>query len=272
MATMNIGSESRDAAGDSNATAWADRRAVHIYRKADGLFPAEIAVLDGLAPELLGVRLLDIGVGTGRTTPHLAARCRDYVGVDYAAPMLARAAERYPAAKLVLADARDLSCFEDASFGAVVFSYNGIDYVSHADRLRILAEVRRVLRQGGLFVFSTHNRDVAVPQASSLANLHFSRNPARLAYNSYVYLSGIANARRSRGLERREDAYALINDPGLHFRLVTYYIARQAQAAQLVEAGFTPPRAYDLQGQALPLDGPPTQDFMIHYVTRKAGQ
>lgn len=259
-------------AGDSNAAAWCDPRSVRLYRKADGLAPAEIVILEHHGRELLGARLLDIGVGTGRTTPQLRDRCLAYVGIDYAAPMLERARERYPDADLQVADARDLSRFADGSFGAVVFSFNGIDYVPHDDRLRILAEVRRVLRAGGLFVFSTHNRDVAVPPAASLANLHFSRNPIRLAYNSYVYLAGIANARHTRRHERREAEYALINDPGLYFRLVTYYISRVAQAEQLTRAGFVSPRAFDTSGRELPIDGPPVGDFMIHYVTRRAGQ
>lgn len=252
-----------------NAEAWDNPKAAHIYRKADGLLPAECAILDAHAAEVAQARLLDLGVGTGRTTPHLMARCRAYVGIDYAAAMLERAAARFPAAELYQADARYLGPWEDGSFDVAVFSYNGMDYVGHDDRLQVLQEVHRVLRPGGLFLFSTHNRDVDVPAAWSLRNLHLSANPARTAYNSYLYVSGIANSRRAKPLERSEDEYALTNDPGLHYRLVTYYISRPAQLAQLERAGFDSVSAFGLDGAALPIDGPPVADFMIHYSARK---
>ena len=41
-------------------------------------------------------------------------------------------------------------------FAAVFFSYNGIDSVNQRDRNVILKEIRRVLRDDGVFVFSSH--------------------------------------------------------------------------------------------------------------------
>ncbi len=257
-------------AGRANAQAWAEPVAAHLYRKAVGLLPPEQAILDLHAAEIAGTSVLDLGVGTGRTTPHLKARCKSYIGVDYASAMLEAAARRHPDAELYQADARNLAQWDDGSFGFVLFSYNGIDYVGHDDRLRILAEVNRVLRPGGLFVFSTHNRDVEVPVAWSPRNLHWSNNPARLAYNGYLYLVGIAHARKVRGLERAEDEYALTNDPGLRYKLVTYYITRPAQRAQLGRAGFSDVAAYAMDARPLAIDGPPVEDFMIHYAARKA--
>ncbi len=49
-----------------------------------GLFEPEKVILARLVGELAGGSLLDVGVGTGRTTPALSAACRRYVAIDYA--------------------------------------------------------------------------------------------------------------------------------------------------------------------------------------------
>ena len=51
----------------------------------------------------------------------------------------------------------NLSMFDSASFDFVLFSYNGIDTMSHVNRLRVFDEVFRLLVSGGLFAFSSHN-------------------------------------------------------------------------------------------------------------------
>ena len=60
------------------------------------------------------------------------------VGRHYAQLQQLQPAEQI---RLELGDARDLSQVANASFGLVVFSLNGIDAVSHCDRLQILQEV-----------------------------------------------------------------------------------------------------------------------------------
>ena len=45
------------------------------------------------------------------------------------------------------------------SFHAVVFAYNGLDFLaSEGERVAALREVERVLAPAGLFLFSSHNR------------------------------------------------------------------------------------------------------------------
>jgi len=73
--------------------------------------------------------------------------------------MVDAAKDRYPDREFRQVDARDLSAFADESFDFVLFSYNGLDCVGHADRLQVLAEVHRVVRPGGVFMFSSHNMD-----------------------------------------------------------------------------------------------------------------
>ena len=80
------------------------------------------------------------------------------MGVDYSEAMIHVCRRKFPDLDFVHADASDLSAFEDASFDAIVFSYNGLDCVlPNEKRLRCLRECWRVLRPAGVFVFSSHN-------------------------------------------------------------------------------------------------------------------
>jgi ubiquinone/menaquinone biosynthesis C-methylase UbiE len=105
-----------------------------------------------------GMRVLDLGVGGGRTTSCLSRIASRYVGVDYSEAMIHACRRKFPDLKFLLADASDLSAFEDAWFDAVVFSYNGLDcVVPDEKRLRCLRECWRVLSPDGVFIFSSHN-------------------------------------------------------------------------------------------------------------------
>jgi len=105
-----------------------------------------------------GMAVLDLGVGGGRTTPYLSRVASCYVGVDYSDVMIQACRRKFPDLAFALADASDLSVFEDASFDAIVFSFNGLDYVVPGEkRSRCLRECNRVLRSGGVLVFSSHN-------------------------------------------------------------------------------------------------------------------
>lgn len=144
------------AADDPNRAVFDSAATVADYEATTELTPVEAALFAQHVPANSDV--LDLGVGTGRTTPALAQRARTYIGIDYAPHMIDVARSNHPDADLRVGDAADLSGFADASFDAVVFSYNGLDYL-HPDsvRRRCLAEVRRVLRPGAVFVLSVHN-------------------------------------------------------------------------------------------------------------------
>jgi SAM-dependent methyltransferase len=146
-----------DAVQDANRDFYADPDTLGFYTRGDDkLTAAERMLYRTYLRE--GCDLLDLGVGAGRTTVFLAPLARRYVGVDYAEPMVKACRERFPGLAFQHADAADLSDFDDASFDAVVFSFNGIDYISPAERRqRCLAECARVLRDDGVLIFSRHN-------------------------------------------------------------------------------------------------------------------
>lgn len=88
-------------------------------------------MLNELRTKLPEMRMLDIGVGAGRTTHHFAPLTKEYIGVDYSKNMIKarrRKFRNYPK-KLTfkVADARDLKLFGDKYFDFALFSFNGID-------------------------------------------------------------------------------------------------------------------------------------------------
>jgi SAM-dependent methyltransferase len=144
--------------------------AVAAYEPLGRLAPAEAVLFGRHLPP--GADVLDLGVGTGRTTAHLSLVAGRYVGMDIADRMIEVCRARHPGLEFLVGDASDLSIFADGSFDAVVFSFNGIDCLpSDEHRRRFLRECHRVLRAGGTFVFSTHNPRVLASMPASVAGL-----------------------------------------------------------------------------------------------------
>jgi len=54
----------------------------------------------------------------------------EYIGVDYSAEMIAACCQKFPDLVWQVADARNLEQFADNYFDFILFSFNGIDYIS----------------------------------------------------------------------------------------------------------------------------------------------
>ena len=132
------------------------------YASFDFLFAPERAILDAV-DGLAAMRVLDLGVGGGRTSAQLLGRVGEYVGVDLSPQMVQACRERFadwigPRVRFAVGDATDLGEFADGSFDVVLFAFQGIDsVVEHDRRLRVLREVRRVCADGATFAFSSDN-------------------------------------------------------------------------------------------------------------------
>lgn len=129
---------------------------VTLYAGFDYLTAAEQLLFETHLKQ--GISLLDLGVGGGRTTPHLSRIASRYIGIDYSEEMIRACRAKFPELRFEVQDAADLSLFADESFDTIVFSFNGIDYLVPSEkRERCLHECYRVLKQGGTFIFSCHN-------------------------------------------------------------------------------------------------------------------
>ncbi len=94
-------------------------------------------------------RLLDLGAGTGSMSQLLAT-----AGYDVAACDLEPALFQFPGVNCRRADLTEALPYDDAAFDGVV----SIEVMEHIDgHERLFREVRRVLKPGGVFLFTTPN-------------------------------------------------------------------------------------------------------------------
>jgi SAM-dependent methyltransferase len=203
---------------------------VNYYAEATQLQPAERELFNKhLQPN---ISILDIGVGGGRTTPYLAELSHHYVGIDYSEEMVRACRSRYPSQRFELCDASDLAIFADETFDAVIFSFNGIDYLGPEGRTRCFSEVARVLVDDGRFIFSSHNaRLLAV--APALRGEGPIRGVLRLGLACLRSLQSATRAIRA-GAYRSAEGY--VRDP-VHGGLWTYTSTPRTLEPQLSAAG-----------------------------------
>ncbi len=209
----------------------ADR--VSAYNALEGLTPAEARLVHRWVPA--GLRVLDLGVGTGRTYPALSERSATYIGVDYSEEMVKAARQRFPDGCFVVGDAVDLSEFETGSFDVVVFSYNGLDYLHpFVKRSTALDEIHRVLAAGGTAILSTHNPRAVIRRPRGVTG-----GPRQVLRSIAVAAVGTARASASLVPTRAfwaGSGYATDRIQGL----LTYYATPERLVAELEHHGLQP--------------------------------
>lgn len=214
-----------------------------------------------------GKRVLDIGCGAGRTTFFLSHLTENYVGIDYSRLMLKICKKRFSNAMLIEGDVRNMGMLKGNLFDFVLFSYNGLDYIGHDDRQRALQEIHRVLKEDGIVVLSSHNRNCHY--GAKGPRMIFSWNICTLARNAIRFVTSAYNVSRNRRFEVSENEYAVINDPAQNYALLTYYIDKNAQAAQLSRIGFEVTEMYDVQGNSLRMEDDDQHSAWIYYVAAR---
>lgn len=216
----------------ANLNTWEKKRIVERYTGFSEPFGAEERIFSIVQDSFPNLSMLDIGVGAGRTTAEFAPRCASYLGIDYSEGMINRCKSLfdYPFSHK---DARDLSFLPDNSIDYVLFSFNGIDYVSYEDRMKILLEINRVCR--GYFAFSTHN--------INYVHKTFQWDPVgnKIKYAVRFFLLHILNFPIH---QKINSDYSIINDGVHRFGLSTIYIRPNRQVRDLIEAGFSDIRIF----------------------------
>jgi SAM-dependent methyltransferase len=229
-----------------NLDTYNDQSVVNWYNSMTGLTPLEKQVFE-MNAHALG-HVLDIGIGGGRTTAYLLDKCDSYTGIDYSKGFAELVGQKYPKADIRHMDARNLEAFADKSFDLVNFSFNGIDYVDLDGRKKILAEIYRVLKPGGIFFFSTHNKNHPTfnkPAWSNPANSFF------VNLKTFIkLLPHLPTHFKYQKHEHIQKEYAIINDSAHNYSLLTFYTTPAFLREQLAEYGFSGPVLYSGKGMA----------------------
>ncbi len=227
------------------------------YYHSHNLFPAEVGALLKYQPHVAGGDVLDIGVGAGRTTRYLAPVARRYEAIDYSPVMVDHMRGAFPTVSVRQADLRELTPFAEETFDFIMASDNVIDALSHEDRMQALGEVRRVLRSGAVFAFSSHNLQYA--HAYDGPTLEWCRNPVTLARRVGDLVTRLRNHRRVAPHRMVTPEYAILNDEGQNFACLHYYASRDAVASQLERSGMRLLEVFDTDGQSM-RDGQDSSD------------
>jgi SAM-dependent methyltransferase len=260
-----------------NRRTWERPNSLKFYRRLEGFTePGERHAFGRVRADARRGRVLDIGVGGGRTAAIVLAETGDYVGIDYTPAMIEICRGKYPQARFEVADARDLSRFAAGEFTLVQFSYNGIDAVGEEDRKRVLAEACRVLAPGGAFFFSTFNRlgPAFARGRLTLRTIDLTQGPRNVLWSLAKYVVGAAVGLWHRLTMQRFEQAANVGKLRLHpahdYGILVHTTTLPEMQEELAEAGFA--RATEIfgsSGRALRGDEEAREEEYFHLIARK---
>ena len=196
-------------------------------------------------------RVLDIDCGTGYHTITLAQRGFDVTGSDGSSTMVARSRQNallagLPRVSFIQADWSGLAgAFPDpGQFDAVICLGNAFTHLfEEVERVRLLDNIHRVLRPGGIAVIDQRNYDAMLDHGFSSKHLYYY-----LGSNVHIHPTSIT----SEAVELSYD----YTDGETHY--LTVFPLRQDYLTGLLEgAGFTEVTRYG--------------DFQLHYDRYRPG-
>jgi SAM-dependent methyltransferase len=247
------------------------------YRGSDWSDPGEQAAIAELQDELPQSRVLDLGVGAGRTTSFLAEKAASYVGLDITEAMVSDARRRFPGTDLRVGDARRLDDFGGGSFDLVVFSHNGIDCLAHDEREPFLRDCHRLLAPGGALLFSTHNLDG--PSYGEQPSLRDARERLRRPGLANK-VEAVASFAPRLLLARRNYRGRSVPEPSgpgwacaplrtHEFRFVVHFARLSQVHAAVTRAGLVVEAVWTRGGERLPLGAETYDDHYAHLLCRR---
>lgn len=232
---------------DKNLETYNNKDVVNWYLQLSEILPVEQLFFEKRADSLKQARILDIGIGGGRTTNYLQQKSKYYTGIDYSENFVKALKQRFPQSDIQCIDARNLSPFSDNSFDLVNFSFNGLDYMDLDGRRRCLSEIKRILKPGATFFFSTHNKD---HRSFGKAAWLSKQNSSFVNLKTFLkLLPFLIRNLKNKTYEIITSEYAIINDSAHSYRLMTFYTSLVFLKNQLREAGFEDVVLYKRDGK-----------------------
>ncbi|MDQ6828862.1 MAG: methyltransferase domain-containing protein [Gemmatimonadota bacterium] len=186
----------------------------------------------------VGARLLDLACGQGRHAHGLAEAGFDVTGFDYSADLLGVARRRGVGSTLryVRGDMRKLPARWTSRFGGVVNLFTSFGFFDDpVDDARVIAEVARTLKPGGVFVWHGGSRDGVVGRFVAHDSWRSQSGTVVEHDRELDVLTGVLTIRTT--LRRRNKA------PRREHRIRLYTATRMAELFAAV--GLTLEAAYD---------------------------
>jgi len=202
-----------------------------IYHELEGK-PFDRAFLDRLARDMQAGEILDVGCGPGHVGRYLRERGIPGRGLDISAEMVRLASELNPDVEFRQGDMRDLP-FPDQFFAGVVAFYS-IIHLEPAELGPVLAELRRVLRPGGLFALAFHVGK-EVRHVDELWGIKTSLD--------FVFFepTQVTEALRAAGFEDIESSQRAPYEPSVEAQTHRCYMVARRPSIERVEQGTTLP-------------------------------
>jgi len=156
----------------------------------------------------------------------------------------------------------DLRAFPDNEFDLVLFSYNGLDYISHQERVSVIKDLYRIAKNGGHFVFSSHN----LQSLKKLYKMKFTSKPFKLLkrvlkFFLIYFFNGPLKKYSSKD-------FVIINDGSHNFGLKTYYIKPSEQIEFLSSCGFRDIKLFSIDDGEEKTNYEDIEDDWIYYFCR----
>ena len=244
-------------------TCYEKSRIVELYASWKHLWRPETVILDKFRSDISDKKVLDIGCGGGRTTKFLMTLTQQYLGIDYSDKMIQACKVKYPSLQFMQCDSSDMSMVSNESFDFVLFSFNGIDCMSQNKRIRTLNEVYRVLKNNGVFAFSSHNRD------DSKIVVGFNRYERISLHSIKQNILNVCSYLKSRKEQEQTETYAILSDPLAGFGQLSYYIRKSDQLKQLADIGFHNIEIVNFDGEFVDERVLDQTSHWFYYVCRK---
>lgn len=138
-----------------NKNSYSADKTVNYYKKLSlyGLFNYEKQLIEEYFE--VGRKILDIGCGAGRTSFALSKMGYKVVGIDYSENMIEIARTLDTESEYFIQDVRNMS-FQSCLFDYAFFSFNGLMLLeTYEDRKKAVWEISRILKNEGIFFFTT---------------------------------------------------------------------------------------------------------------------
>lgn len=193
-------------------------------------------IVRDMMPSDIGGECLEIGCGTGRFTVPAAERGVKITAIDVSEQMLAKTRANLQAAgcsknvTLALADARATQ-FAGEQF-SLVFSFNVVNHVPHYER--VVAEVARILKPGGVFVVGFPSLWSLYLPYASIVNLT-QRSIRRGVFTRWPSTPALVRQARGLGL-RLERSAGMFHWPPTALRPIAPAVAAALEAGNRIVA------------------------------------